>query len=425
MIVAGIMSGTSADGINVALVRIEGRGLNTRLQLLAHREYPYPAQVRRAVLAAMNARRASVAELARLNFLLPELYAEAVQQTLHSFQQSPTASPSQVDFSLAGTKKRRSPASSRAAALTCELVGCHGQTLYHQGEPAPYLGRRLSTTWQVGDGSVLAARLRLPVVSDFRPADLAAGGQGAPLVPYLDYLLFRHPRRGRILQNIGGIANLTAIPAGAKPGQVTAFDTGPGNMVIDALARELFRKPFDRDGALAGRGQANSRLLAELLGERFFRRPPPKTAGREQFGREFTADFLRRCRGMNRHDVLATATALTAESIAASVRAVLAGLPASPLPGLPGRLSQRARFHDFFVSGGGANNKTLMRMLADRLTALQLRIATTDEQGLPAPAKEAVAFAVLAYQTWQRQASNIPSATGAGRPAILGKVSYV
>jgi len=394
MIVAGIMSGTSADGINVAVVRLEGRGLRTKLQLLAHREYPYPARVRRAVLAAMNAGRASVAELARLNFLLPELYAEAVEQTLRSPRQ---------------TRKRRLPGAPREAALTCELVGCHGQTLYHQGEQAPYLGRRLSATWQVGDGSVLAARLGVPVVSDFRPADMAAGGKGAPLVPYLDYLLFRHPRRGRIVQNIGGIANLTAIPAAAKPEQVIAFDTGPGNMVIDALARELFRKPFDRDGALAGRGKINDRLLAELLRQRFFRHPPPKTAGREQFGREFTADFLRRCRGMSGHDALATATALTAGSIAASVQAI----------------AQGARFHDFFVSGGGAKNKTLIRMLGDRLAPLGMRISTTDEHGLPSEAKEAAAFAVLAYQTWQRQASNVPSATGAGRPAILGKVSYV
>ena len=379
MIVAGIMSGTSADGINVAVVRIEGRGLRARFELLAHREYPYPERVRRAVLAAMNAPRASVADLARLNFLLPELYAEAVQRTL------------------------------RSAKLTCELVGCHGQTLYHQGEAIAYLGRRVSTTWQTGDGSVLAARLGVPVVSDFRPADMAAGGQGAPLVPYLDYLLFRHSRRGRILQNIGGIGNLTAIPAGAEPDKVVAFDTGPGNMVMDALARELFRKPFDRDGILAARGHANARVLAEILRQRFFRRPPPRTAGREQFGREFTKVFLRRCRGMSRYDAMATATALTAESIAAAVCAV----------------SEDARFHDFFVSGGGAKNKTLMRMLAERLAPLKLRIATTDEQGLPSEAKEAAAFAVLAYQTWRRQASNIPSATGAARPAILGKISYV
>ena len=187
MIVAGVMSGTSADGVNVALVRVQGRGLGIRLQLLAHREYPYPPRIRKAVLAAMNAKRASVADLARLNFLLAEVYAEAVRAT------------------------------TRESGYACELIGCHGQTIYHQGEPARYLGRTISATWQTGEGAVLAARLQVPVVSDFRPADMAAGGKGAPLVPFLDYLLFRHRSRGRIVQNIGGIGNLTAIPAGATP----------------------------------------------------------------------------------------------------------------------------------------------------------------------------------------------------------------
>jgi anhydro-N-acetylmuramic acid kinase len=379
MIVAGVMSGTSADGVNVALVRLQGRGLRTRLQLLAHREYPYPARLRSAVLAAMNAQRASVADLARLNFRLAEAYAEAVEAT------------------------------ARKSGLACDLIGCHGQTIYHQGESKAYLGRAASATWQTGEGSVLAARLQVPVVSDFRPADMAAGGQGAPLVPFLDYLLFRHSRRGRILQNIGGIGNLTAIPAGATPDEVIAFDTGPGNMVIDALAKELFGRPFDPGGELAARGVANRQVLATLLRAAFFRAAPPRTAGREQFGREFVSRFLRLCRRLSKLDMMATATALTAESIAASVR----------------RVSQGVRFHDFFVSGGGTRNRTLMSMLAERLAEWQMRVSTTDEQGMPSEAKEAVAFAVLAYQTWHRQPSNIPSATGAARPAILGKISYV
>jgi len=379
MIVAGVMSGTSADGVNVAFVRLQGRGLRMRLHLLAHREYPYPPRIRSAVLAAMNSTRASVADLARLNFSLAEVYAEAVRVT------------------------------AQESGFACDLIGCHGQTVYHQGDPRPYLGQPISATWQTGEGSVLAARLQVPVVSDFRPADMAAGGKGAPLVPFLDYLLFRHARRGRILQNIGGIGNLTAIPAGAAPEQVIAFDTGPGNMVIDALAKKLFGKPYDRDGALAARGVSNRQALAALLRAPFFRRTPPKTAGREQFGREFVSRFLRLCRGLGKHDVMATATALTAESIAVSVRT----------------LSQAARFHDFFVSGGGTRNGSLMTMLADRLAGIGMRISTTDEQGLFSEAKEAVAFAVLAYQTWHRQPSNIPSATGAVRPAILGKISYV
>ena len=229
MIVAGVMSGTSADGINVALVRIQaktlpragsrgrGRSPHSPFELLGHAEFAYPKNVRRTVLAAMNATKTSVALLARLNFLLAELYADAVLEAQRRFRRK------------------------------VELVGCHGQTLYHQGEPERFLGHRISTTWQTGEGAVIAARVGVPVVSDFRPADMAAGGKGAPLVPFLDYLLYRDPRRGRVAQNIGGIANLTAIPSAALPDRVLAFDTGPGNMVIDAVTERLFHQPFDRE----------------------------------------------------------------------------------------------------------------------------------------------------------------------------------
>src|SRR5207245_2459641 len=254
MIVAGVMSGTSADGINVALVRIDEsgdsgphevsgvasgsrrqEGPRHTVQLLGHAEYPYPPKVRTAVLAAMNASRVSVADLARLNFLLGELYAEAVLATQRKFR------------------------------LKAELLGCHGQTLYHQGEAARFLGRRVAATWQTGEASVIAARVGVPAVSDFRPADMAAGGKGAPLVPYLDYQLYRDERVGRVVQNIGGIANLTAIPAGASPGQVLAFDTGPGNMVIDAVTEHLYGKPYDRDGRIAASGAVMERVVAHFL----------------------------------------------------------------------------------------------------------------------------------------------------------------
>ncbi len=232
MIVAGVMSGTSADGINVALVRVEDirhagatRVDHVKLELLGHAEYPYRQSVRKAVLAMMNAQRASVADLARLNFLLGELYADAVLVTQRRF---------------------------RAKA---ELVGCHGQTIYHQGTPSRFLGRELAATWQTGEGAVIAARVGVPVVSDFRPADMAVGGKGAPLVPYLDFLLYRDPRVGRIVQNIGGIANLTALPAGARRAQIIAFDTGPGNMVIDTVMERLFHKPYDRNGRVAASGK--------------------------------------------------------------------------------------------------------------------------------------------------------------------------
>ncbi len=381
------MSGTSADGINVALVRVQGRGFRSRLELLAHYQFPYPSEVRRAVLAAMNARSANVADLARLNFLLGDLYADAVR-----------------------TAQRR-------ARLQCELVGCHGQTLFHQGNSRPYLGRRVACTWQTGEGAIVAAKIGVPVVSDFRPADLAAGGKGAPLVPFLDYVLYRHRRYGRIVQNLGGIGNLTAIPPRALPEQVVAFDTGPGNMVIDAVAEQFFDRPFDRNGRLAAKGEPIERVLRELLRHPFFRQKPPKTAGREQFGREFVRELLRLCRRADDNDIIATATALTALSIGIAVRRFV-------LPLLESEDAKPARFREFVVSGGGTKNATLMRMIREELAPLKMRVRTTDDFGLPSEAKEATAFALLAYQTWRRLPSNVPSATGAERPAILGKVSY-
>jgi len=383
MIVAGVMSGTSADGINVALVRITSGGRRAKmpvLHFLAHAEYPYPKPVRRAVLAAMNSTKASVAELARLNFLLAELYADALLATQRRFR------------------------------LKAELVGCHGQTLYHQGEAAPFLGRKLAVTWQTGDGAVLAARVVVPVVSDFRPADMAAGGKGAPLVPFLDFLLYRDDRVGRIVQNIGGIANVTAIPAGASLHQVRAFDTGPGNMLIDAVTERLFGKPYDRDGRIATAGVVLNHAISNVLRAPFFRRKPPKTAGREEFGREFANEFIRRCGRVDKRDVVATATALTSRSIADALQQFV--------------LRPTGAYRDFIVSGGGASNPTLMAMLANELRPLGLQIRSSDEFGLPSEAKEAAAFALLAFQTWNREPSNVPSATGAKRPAILGKISH-
>jgi anhydro-N-acetylmuramic acid kinase len=408
VIVAGVMSGTSADGINIALVRLSGRGLSTRMQLLTHEEYPFPTAVRRKILSVMNAS-ATVADLARLNFLLGEIYAGAILQT------------------------------QQRAKVNCDLVGCHGQTIYHQGEPASFLGRRIAVTWQTGEGAVIAARCGVPVVTDFRPADMAVGGKGAPLVPFLDYMLYRHPRRGRIVQNIGGIGNLTAIPAAAKPEQVVAFDTGPGNMVMDALMERLYGRPFDRDGRVARCGTPIEKLVSEILRLPFFRRRPPRTAGREEFGREFVERFLKKCGNARKEDVVATATLLTARSIAQAVgmvsssntalniptlRSAQDGVPSKPGSGNGKRETGNAPFRDFIVSGGGANNPTLMAMLSRELEPLGLQVRRSDEFGLPSEAKEAAAFAVLAYQTSRREPGNVPSATGASAAAVLGKISF-
>ena len=384
MMIAGVMSGTSVDGINVALVRLAERGQECpRYTLLGHAEYSFPAPVRRAILGMMNAELARVADLARLNFLLGELYAEAVATT---------------------ARKHR---------VKLDLVGCHGQTLYHQGVAERFLGRNLAVTWQTGEAAVIAARLGVPVVSDFRPADMAAGGKGAPLVPFLDYLLYRDRRVGRIAQNIGGIANLTAIAAGASLRQVVAFDTGPGNMVMDAVMEELFGKRFDRDGKVAASGRVLDGAIARLLRAHFFRQKPPRTAGREEFGREYAGRFLQLCRGASKPDVVATATALTARSIADAVQRFV----------MP-RFGAERRNREMIVSGGGAKNPTLMAMLRAEIAPLGIGLRFSDEFGLPAEAKEAVAFALLAHETWHRRPSNVPSATGAKRAAILGKISY-
>jgi len=391
VIVAGVMSGTSADGINVALVRIrdsaagkqsrkDRRSSQPRIQLLGHADFPYPPQVRRAVLEAMNAASASVAGLARLNFRLAELYAGAV---------------------LAAQRRLR---------VRAELIGCHGQTIYHQGDRRPFLGNKLAVTWQVGEGAILAAHTGLPVVSDFRPADMAAGGKGAPLVPFFDYAFYRDPKIGRIAQNIGGIANLTAIPPGATLAQVRAFDTGPGNMVMDAIAERLFHQRYDRNGKIAATGAVHQDVVRELLAAPFFRQQPPKTAGREEFGREFVARFLKRCGRAPKADILSTATALTAQSIAQAIRRFV--------------ITPRTRYRELIVSGGGSKNPTLLAMLANEIAELNLSLRLSDEFGVPSEAKEAVAFALLAYETWHRRPSSVPSATGAKRPAILGKISY-
>ncbi|MBZ5508176.1 MAG: anhydro-N-acetylmuramic acid kinase [Acidobacteriia bacterium] len=375
------MSGTSADGVDVAVVSIQGRGSYLSFDLLFHHHTEYPKEVRKAVLAAMNASSISVAELSRLNFRLGELYAEAVHR-----------------------------AQKKAGSPKLDLVGCHGQTIYHQGTSAPYLGKKIACTWQTGEGAVVAARLNVPVVSDFRPADMAAGGKGAPLVPLLDYAIFRARNKGRIVQNIGGIANLTAIPAGAGPDAIIAFDTGPGNMVIDRLMQMLFNRPYDGGGKVARQGKVLQPVLEGALGGPYFKLRPPKTAGREEFGSEYSQAFLRRCGKAANADVIATATALTATSMAHALKRFVL---------------RHGEYRDWVVSGGGTQNATLMEMLNQEAVNLGLSLKHSDEFGVPSQAKESVAFALLAYQTWNGQPGNVPSATGAQRPAVLGKISYV
>jgi len=388
MVVAGVMSGTSADGVDVALCRISParmKGGTAGVKLLGHVGVAYPKEMRAAVLYAMDADAISVAELSRLNWRLGEVYADAVEKAQ----------------STLGVK--------------VELVGCHGQTMYHQGAAEEFLGKNVRATWQMGEAAVIAERLRVPVVSDFRPADLAAGGQGAPLVPMLDYCIFRSAEVSRVLLNLGGIANLTAIPAGAGLDGVMAFDTGPGNMVIDACMRRLYEREFDEGGSVARTGNVLRDVVEKILKEGYFSALPPKSCGREQFGEAFVSRFIAMCRRTGGRadrdeDVVATATALTATSIVDAYRRFVSG-----------HVGQAASV-ELVVAGGGAKNDVLMGMLQDGLDSVKVRMM--EELGVPAQAKEAVAFALLAWLSWNGLPGNVPAATGARRAVVLGKVTH-
>ena len=392
MIVAGLMSGTSGDGVDVAICRISPAlraGGTPRVKVLGHRAFPYSAEVRAAVLAAMDAKRTSAAEMSRLNWRLGEVYADCVE------------------------------AAAKELRLKPQLVACHGQTMYHQAAGAEYLGENVRATWQTGEAAVIAERMRVPVVSDFRPADLAAGGQGAPLVPMLDYCMFRDAKKNRLLLNLGGIANVTALPAGCGVVDVLAFDIGPANMVIDACMQKLYGRAYDCGGAVAGRGRVLDGVVAKFLLGSYFPAPPPKSCGREEFGAAFVARFLAACaRESDRpRDAVATATAFTSA-------AVLDAYARFVWPHL-GQRAPLARATEMFVAGGGARNAMVMRTLRDGFAALGVSVAPMESVGIAAEAKEAAAFALLGWLTWHGLPGNVPSATGAKRAVVLGKVRYV
>lgn len=380
MLVAGLMSGTSVDGIDVALVEISGEGFGQKIRAKAFHSVPFAPEVRKAVLGICNAQ-THTARLSQLSFLLGELFGEAVLETCRAARVSP---------------KR------------VELVGSHGQTVYHQATPEKLFGRKIASTLQIGEPAIIAARTGAPVVADFRPADMALGGQGAPLVPYVDYLLYRHAKKGRVALNIGGIANITAIPSGAGPEQVIAFDTGPGNMVIDALVSQFSRgvQRYDKDGKMAASGAVNPELLNTLLKDEFVRRRPPKSCGREEYGVELVTDLLRE--GLAAPDLIATVTAFTAAAIADGVERFV---------------SPKMHVDELIVSGGGVHNPEIMSRLERQIP--DAKLMTSAELGVDGDAKEAIAFAVLAYETWHGRPANLPSATGASGPAVLGKVVRV
>ena len=376
MRIVGLMSGTSADGVDVAIVDIDER----KVQLRAFEMFSYPPALRREILCLCRPESARLDNICHYNFVLGEVFADSVVKLC-----------SRSGISLG----------------SIDLIGSHGQTIYHNPRGKRYSRTMIRSTLQIGEPSVIAQRSGITTVADFRPRDMAAGGEGAPLVPYADYVLFGHNRLTRAVQNIGGIANVTFIPGGGKSDEILAFDTGPGNMVIDGIIRLASggKRNFDRGGKTAARGTVDDKLLGEMLKHPFLRRRPPKSTGREEFGAAFTERLHRRAvrRGLSDADIVATVTAFTARSIKRAYRRFLPAMP-----------------DEMILCGGGANNSTLVEMLRSELA--DVKMLSTGDFGISVDAKEAVSFAILAWATIKAKANNVPGATGARQPVVLGKI---
>lgn len=383
--IVGLISGTSADGIDAALVRVRDHAgdelePHERLQLEAFDTFPYPTALREQLLAASLPGAGTVDLICRLNIAVGECFAQAALKII----------------ALAGAKPE-----------DVDCIGSHGQTIHHLPYAEPLAGLPASGTLQIGEPSLIAKRTDIITIADFRAADMALGGQGAPLVPFLDFMFFRSTALTRGVLNIGGISNLTVLKKNCTLDDVVAFDTGPGNMVMDALAQKFFNKPFDDIGKLASRGKVSPELLNELLQHPYFAKPIPKSTGREEFGADYCEKLIQLATQLQLtpHDLLATATALTAETIARDARL----------------LEKRfGKIDELIVSGGGMHNHTLMHMLQERFVPAKL--TTTAVYGLPGDAKEAILFAALANETVRGLAGNVPSVTGAKAATVLGKI---
>lgn len=383
--VVGMMSGTSVDGVDAALVEISGTDSEPKVKLLAFENKPYPPQVREKIFSLFTPANATVDKVGYMNFLLGEIYAKSALSVIEK----------------AGIKPEE-----------IDVIGSHGQTIWHAPIPESPDGIPVAYTVQIGEGSVIAERTGILTVSDFRVADMAAGGQGAPLVPFSEYLLYRREKETILLQNIGGIGNMTVMPAGAKPRDVFAFDTGPGNMIIDAVISAVTggEKTYDAGGETAAKGRVCNALLDILKEEPYYRQPLPKTTGREHFGVQYTEKILSwwKENPIPVEDLLATVTDLTAYSIADAYERYV----------LP-----KYRASEIIVGGGGSYNATLLRFMKERFAPHGVAVRTQEDLGLSSDAKEAVAFALMADCCMRGKANTLPSVTGAEHPAVMGKIS--
>lgn len=380
-LVVGIMSGTSADGVDVALCRISGHGTGSKIQQLDFFFQPFSQEVREEILRLASGEAAIARDFCRINFLLGELYAQAVEAMCARRGMDPK---------------------------DIDLIGSHGQTLWHIPQEEDFLGCNFRSTLQLGECSVLAQRIGCPVVGDFRVRDMAAGGLGAPLVPYSEYLIYRSKDQCVALQNIGGIGNITCLPPDCGLEDVFAFDTGPGNMLIDGVYAALTRgeRTYDAGGAYAATGKIHQGLMEMLLMDPYLECQLPKTTGREYYGPAYVQKILDygKNHSISTRDLMATVTDFTAQTIRVGIEKFF--------PVKPDKL---------IIGGGGSMNKTLVADIARALPGCQ--VMTNEDMGLDSNAKEAVAFAVLANETIFAGANNVPTVTGAKEPVVMGKIS--
>ncbi|KMQ00235.1 anhydro-N-acetylmuramic acid kinase [Bacillus cereus] len=379
MYIAGVMSGTSLDGIDVALVRIEGSGVDSKVKLIHFTTVPFRNDIKSEIQQALSIENSNVQLICSLNFKLGLCFANAVKEVCK-----------EANFSLE----------------QLDLIGSHGQTIYHQPKPE---GNMISSTLQIGEPAVITYETNTTVISNFRTMDMAAGGQGAPLVPYSEVILYRDPSKNRLLQNIGGIGNVTVIPSQKSDQNVIAFDTGPGNMIIDEVCQRLFQLPYDQNGEIAEQGEVVDEILTYCMNHPFLKMNPPKSTGREQFGEEFVSQLLKRYEKYSKENILTTVTMFTASSIVHHYKEFI--LPYYEID-------------EVVLGGGGSYNDTLVEMIRYGLKDEKCTIFIQEDIGYSSEAKEAIAFAILANETYHRNPSNVPSATGAKKSVVLGNVTY-
>ena len=372
----GLISGTSVDGIDAALVEIIDRHEKLETNLIAGYTYSYADDLRTEILAVCAGAPRSLQQICELDDRIAESFAQAAIAIMEKGDRLP------------------------------DLIASHGQTVFHRPPVTPNDGKTgLGYSVQLGRGAVIAELTGIKTISDFRVADIEAGGHAAPLVPMLDILLLSHPTKYRVCQNIGGISNLTYLPPKAleHPEKVFGFDNGAGNVLMDMAAQKLFGVSYDADGAIARQGQADLNLINQWLTQEFFVAPPPKSTGRELFSPTYLEQCLQECGGISNYDVLATLTEFTAMAIAKSYRDFLPVYP-----------------NEVLIGGGGGRNSYLMERLQDLLQPAI--VMHTDALGLSGDSKEAIAFAVLGYLRIKERHGNLPSVTGAKRSVLLGKV---